>query len=258
MFDPSEDDGATGPRVSQIFLALLAIFALAGVMLAIGQGGRFGVFAFVTVGWVISLCLHEFGHAATAYVGGDRSVSEQGYLTLNPLRYTNPVLSILLPLAFLAMGGIGFPGGAVYVNTAAIRTPAWRAATSAAGPATNLVCLIAIALTLSAPSLAPNFAAALAFLGLLQATALVLNLLPIPGLDGFGVIAPFLSPELRAGAMRAGRLIGMLLLVAIIALPQVLTPIWRASAGLCMALGVTRDDIIAGYSLFRFWDYSGL
>jgi Zn-dependent protease len=253
MHDPSHDDSPAGPRVSQIFLALLAVFGLAGTMLAIGQGGRFGVFVFVVVGWVISLCLHEFGHAATAYAGGDRSVAEQGYLSLNPIRYANPALSILLPLVFLAMGGIGFPGGAVYVNTAAIRTPLWRAATSAAGPVVNLVCLIAIGLALSVPSLAPNFAAALAFLALLQATALVLNLLPIPGLDGFGVIAPFLSPQLRASAMQAGRFVGLLLLVAIIALPQVLDPIWRAAAQLCMAFGVSGRDIAEGYGLFRFW-----
>lgn len=256
MSDPSWLDrsaaGKTG-GVSPIFLVLLLIFAMAGVMLAIGQGGMYGVFAFVTVGWIISLCLHEFGHAAVAYAGGDQSVAYKGYLTLDPLRYANPVLSILLPLAFLAMGGIGFPGGAVYINQAAIRSPRWRAATSIAGPAMNLLVLFLLAIALRfAPN--PSFAAALSFLALLQASALVLNLLPLPGLDGFGVIAPFLPFDLRMAALRAGNFIGLLLLVAIFAVPAIFEPIWRAAFALCTVLGVSPFDIQMGYGLFRFWN----
>ncbi len=257
MGDPSRLNrtGAARARgVSPIFLLLVAVFGATGYALAIGRGGSFGVFTFVLVGWIISLCLHELGHAATAYVGGDVSVAGKGYLTLDPFRYANPVLSILLPLAFLAMGGIGFPGGAVYVNTGALRTPFWRAATSAAGPAMTLSCLAAIALALQAAPMSEALTAALAFLALLQATALVLNLLPIPGLDGFGVIAPFLPAQLHAAAARSGALVGVLLLAAILAFPQALQPVWLAALTLCDGLGVARADIIAGYTLFRFWD----
>ncbi len=255
MSDPSWLDRTATAKmrpVSPIFLVLVAVFAIAGYMLAIGQGGPYGVFAFVLVGWVISLCLHEFGHAAVAYAGGDTSVAEKGYLTLDPLRYANPVLSILLPLAFLAMGGIGFPGGAVYINPGSIRTPLWRAATSLAGPAMNLLCLVVIAVALRfSPS--PSLTAALAFLALLQSSALVLNLLPIPGFDGFGAIAPFLPAPVRAAAMRAGGFAGLLLLVVIFAVPQVFGPIWRASMALCVALGVNPFDVAMGFGLFRFW-----
>ena len=66
---------------------------------------------FVFGGWMISLCLHEFGHAIVAYFGGDTSVKDKGYLTLNPLNYTDPGLSLLLPMIFLVMGGIALPGG---------------------------------------------------------------------------------------------------------------------------------------------------
>lgn len=64
-------------------------------------------FVFVFVLWIASLCLHEFAHAQGAFVGGDTSVEEKGYLTLNPLRYTDPMLSIVWPLIFLALGGYG-------------------------------------------------------------------------------------------------------------------------------------------------------
>ncbi len=73
----------------------------------------------------MSLCLHEFGHALAAYLGGDTSVRDAGYLTLNPLKYSHPLLSIIMPVLFLMMGGIGLPGGAVYINRHALRSSTW-------------------------------------------------------------------------------------------------------------------------------------
>jgi Zn-dependent protease len=51
-----------------------------------------------------------------------------------------------------------------------------------------------------------HFWSALAFLVFLQATAIVLNLIPIPPFDGFGIIAPWLSFEIRVMANRFGML----------------------------------------------------
>ena len=65
----------------------------------------------------MSLCLHEFGHAYTAWRFGDHDVAVRGYLTLNPLKYTNPVLSLGLPMLFIASAASALPGGAVYVRT---------------------------------------------------------------------------------------------------------------------------------------------
>ena len=66
--------------------------------------------------WKAQVALHEFGHALVAFWGGDRSVVDKGYLTLNPLKYTHPFLSLVLPMLILVLGGIGLPGGAVYIN----------------------------------------------------------------------------------------------------------------------------------------------
>jgi len=71
-------------------------------------------FVIIFFGWIFSLCLHEFSHALVAYYGGDTTVKDKGYLTFNPLKYTHPFLSLILPLIILLMGGIGLPGGAVY------------------------------------------------------------------------------------------------------------------------------------------------
>lgn len=257
MSDPSQAArGATAAKegISWIFLLLVVVCGAAGYQLAIGRGGAIGVFVFVFVGWIISLCLHEFGHAATAWAGGDRSTAERGYLTLNPLRYANPLMSILLPLAFLAMGGIGFPGGAVYVNRDAIRTPLWRAAMSAAGPAMNLLCLIAIGLALSFVPMNDALASGLGFLGGLQASALVLNLLPIPGLDGFGILETILPARERDALAPIARFVGLVLLVAIYAVPALFQPIWQVAYLLCAKLGVDPYYIASGYQMFRFWD----
>src|SRR5512146_1363513 len=105
-------------------------------------------FLVVLVGWIFSLCLHEFSHALVAYLGGDHTVREKGYLTFNPLKYTDPLYSILLPLLFLVMGGIGLPGGAVYIERWRIRNRFMLSAVSLAGPFANLLVAIVLGVIL--------------------------------------------------------------------------------------------------------------
>jgi Zn-dependent protease len=187
--------------VSPVFLALLAITGGTGAVLwfnVFPAGLPIVTVTFITAGWITSVCVHEFGHALVAYLGGDRSVVGHGYLSLNPLLYTNIFLSLVMPIAFLLLGGIALPGAAVYINRSALRSRLWDSGVSLAGPAGTGVCGLLIAI----PFLIPNhvgwmnphssFFAALAFLGFIEAFALVLNLLPIPGLDGFGIIRPWL------------------------------------------------------------------
>ncbi|MBI3438964.1 MAG: site-2 protease family protein [Proteobacteria bacterium] len=169
------------------------------------------------------------------------------------MRYANPFLSIVIPLLFLAMGGIGFPGGAVYVNINALRGAGWRAAVSAAGPAMNLLFLAAITLVIHFGDAGGTLRSALAFLGLLQATAFVLNLLPIPGLDGFGVIQSLFPKGEQAAMAQIGRFISMAFFVVVISAPQVLQPIWEVALTLCNYVGIDRGDIADGSALFQFW-----
>jgi len=209
--------GAIG--VSPVFAIPVGAMAVGGLGLFAGAPSALTLpltILFVVGGWVTSLCIHEFGHALVAYLGGDRSVAAAGYLTLNPLKYTHPLLSIGLPLVFLFIGGFGLPGGAVYLNENAIRNNRWRSMASAAGPAGNLL----FALLAGWPFLLHmpesgigdlHFWAALSFLIFLQVSAIVLNLLPIPPFDGFGMIAPWLSIEIRILAQRVGMLPMLLL-----------------------------------------------
>jgi len=109
--------GGIFKRISFVFWGLLLGTVLSG-MAAYFHWLRadVAVFLFVTLGWIVSVSLHEFGHALAAYQGGDLAVIQRGYLTLNPLRYTHGFMSIVLPVLVLFLGGIGLPGGAVYIN----------------------------------------------------------------------------------------------------------------------------------------------
>jgi Zn-dependent protease len=195
-------------RPSSVFLALLAGSVVLGGLLwnageAFGGPTRLQTFGFVVCGWIVTLSLHEFGHAFAAYLGGDRSVVGRGYLTLDPRRYSNPLLSIGLPVLFVLMGGIGLPGGAVWVNRAAIRSPLRRSVMSLAGPFANLLAGVALlGLARALPDNRGVLLSALSFLGRLQIMACVFNLLPMPGFDGFGAIEPFLPRDMAASFWR--------------------------------------------------------
>jgi Zn-dependent protease len=163
-------------------------------------------FVIIFFGWIFSLCLHEFSHALVAYHGGDYTVREKGYLTFNPLKYTHPFLSIILPLLILLMGGIGLPGGAVYIETWRIRNRYWLSGMSLAGPAANGIFAIFLAILLRVlPESTANLWPGISFLIVLQIWAILFNLIPLPGLDGYGVIGPFLSPpvQMQMEKMRA-------------------------------------------------------
>jgi Zn-dependent protease len=202
--------------ISPVFLGLLGLTAVAGALLWTNLvPGLVTVLTilFVVGFWVASLCLHEFGHSIVAYLGGDRSVASAGYLSLNPLRYANVAMSLVLPVIFLLLGGVALPGGAVYINHSSLRTRAWSAAVSLAGPVANALCATLVAAVFFvAPQLgwmtaeSGNFFAALALVGFFQILAVLLNLLPVPGIDGFGIIRPWLPYNVQYAAMRYGML----------------------------------------------------
>ena len=240
------------------FLLLLVIFAvLGGPLAAGGVSSGVVVFLFVVAGWIVSLCLHEFGHAWVAYKGGDASVKAKGYLTLDPVHYADPFTSVVIPVAILALGGIGFPGGAVYIQREALRGPLWRAGMSLAGPAMTGVSLLVLAtpfLIGAMDDAAPAFRGALALLCYIQATALLLNLLPVPGLDGFGVVEAFL-PNAALRAIAPFRHGAMLALFAVIFLaPAIVAPLFNASLAIIEALGVRGRWVGAGFEAFHFWN----
>ena len=244
--------------VSSTFLALIAAFLFCAVwMLYRPDHARALVFPFVFIGFVISLCLHEFGHAIVAYHCGDWTVRDKGYLTLDPLRYTDLQYSIVFPLLIMALGGIGLPGGAVYINTQYLHRRIDGALVSAGGPLGTAVVLAALMALFSAvpqlPATAPVLYAALAFLALLQVTALIFNLIPCPGLDGWGIIEPFLPAPLRRLGRRVAPFAILALVAALFFVPGLSRWLWQTVFAACALIGLDARAAFAGLRLFQFW-----
>jgi Zn-dependent protease len=252
-------------RPSPVFLGILALTVAGGAMAAFGDINTVfvrdrdplliaGVVIFVAAGWVASLSLHEFGHAMVAYRGGDYSVAHKGYLTLDVRKYTDPVLSIVLPLIFLFIGGIPLPGGAVWINRGALRSRGTSSWVSLAGPLSNLAVGAALALVVALVPMAGGLVIAMSFLALMQVVTFVLNILPIPGLDGWGAIEPYLPPQAREFGARVRPWAPIILFAVLFLFRPANAALWDSSYAIFNAFGGYVDGAKIGFSVFQFWN----
>ena len=101
---------------------------------------------FVVTGWIVSLCLHEFGHAVTAWHAGDTSIPATGYLSLDPLKYTRPVpLDPAAAHLHRHRRASACRAARCGSTMPPIRSAAWDSAVSAAGPLANVLFLLLLA-----------------------------------------------------------------------------------------------------------------
>ncbi len=150
---------------------------------------------FFLLALVISLSIHEFSHAWSAYELGDTTAKNQGRLTLNPLAHLDPLGAVMILFMALSGWGIGW-GKPVPVNPYNMRVSprAGMGLTAAAGPFSNLVlaALSAIPLRLGLPL--PSFLGYFFWVMVVTNISLALfNLIPLPPLDGFSVLQGLLS-----------------------------------------------------------------
>jgi Zn-dependent protease len=151
---------------------------------------------------IFAITLHEAAHGYVAKYFGDLTAYTQGRVSLNPVRHIDPIGTILLPLLTLLLGGILFGWAKpVPVNFSALRRPKqdmlWVAL---AGPGANLFMALGwafiIKLGLGLPE--SDFAKPMILMGeagiKINVILMVLNLLPLPPLDG-GRIAASLLPH---------------------------------------------------------------
>ena len=241
---------------SPIFIGLVALTGVSGWMTWTGFGNvRVDVFLLVICGWLVSLCLHEYAHALVAYFSGDRGVADRGYLRLNPLKYTHPILSIVLPVVAVILGGIGLPGGAVWVDHAAIRGRLRKSLISLAGPAVNLVFTLALLIPFAfdpAVGMHLEFWSGVALLAFLQLTATVLNLLPVPGLDGGNALTPWLKPNTQR-MYNVLAPYGFILLFMLLWEPRINRLFFDLVFFIGDGLGLPSHLYALGRELIRFW-----
>jgi len=145
---------------------------------------------------LFAIVFHEVAHGWVASRLGDQTARMLGRLTLNPLPHIDPLFSIVMPIVTTLT--LGFPfGGAkpVPVNPYNLRQPRRdMALVAAAGPLSNL--LLAFAAGMLFRALLPFHVSH--FILILLQMAVIINLLPLPPLDGSRVVAYFLPPHLEA------------------------------------------------------------
>jgi Zn-dependent protease len=179
---------------------------------------------------LFAITLHEAAHGYVARHFGDMTADKAGRISLNPLHHIDPVGTILLPLLmFWATSGAFVFGWAkpVPVNFAALRRPKqdmlWVAI---AGPASNLAMALGWALLYKMGLMFPENYFSGPLLGMAQigmqinVILMVLNLLPLPPLDG-GRVAVSLLPHRQAFQLSRVEPYGMFILI-FLAVTQVL------------------------------------
>jgi len=244
--------------ISRNFYLVLYLMLIAGVV----AWGPFiesdlTVFVFVLAGWVASIAVHEFGHALAARRAGDTSTGLNGYLTLNPLAYADPISSLVLPLVVIALAGIGLPGATVYVERRNVRTKAQLSFVAAAGPIATLCVLALLALPFLLgieQHVGSSFLwGSVGLLAFFQATALVINLLPLPGLDGYGVIEPYLPEHIRHFADAYAQFFMLGLFTLFILVPPASQVVMILAFNVIDHLGIHPGWAMFGLSHFQFW-----
>jgi Zn-dependent protease len=183
-----------------LFLAELSLPAIVGII----------------IGMLLGITGHEFSHALVADQLGDRRPRALGRVSLNPLRHLDP-----LGTALLVLVGIGW-GKPVPVALEALRPGRHgMALVAAAGPVANVLVASLLAVTFRALEIAGMGGDALLVLYMAVVVNLllaILNLLPIPPLDGYAVLTSLVPPRWEYALRRYERF-GFVVLLILLVIP---------------------------------------
>ncbi len=178
---------------------------------------------------LMALTVHESSHALVAWWRGDPTAQRMGRLSLNPLRHLDPAGTLVFFITAWFGSGFGW-AKPVPVDGRNLRDPRrdmiWI---SAAGPASNLLFASLIALALYLLVIAGFFADPAQwkwfFFKMIRTGVVVnvilafFNLIPLPPLDGSGILAGLLSPRAALRYQELSRW-GFVILLALIFLPR--------------------------------------
>ena len=199
--------------------------------------GHVGVFVMVLIALVMSLCLHEFGHALVAKLYGDNTAQRAGRLTLNPLVHIDP-------MGLLMVVFVGFGYARPVPTDPRNFTSRWAdMMVSAAGPVMNLLLAIVTiniyVLGLHAGVESFNDAGPRFFflyLAQINLLLMVFNLIPLGALDGHYILPYFLPGQMAAAYQYYNARYGNLLLLALVVLSIMGLPIFKHVLALANAI----------------------
>ncbi len=158
---------------------------------------------------ILSMGLHEAMHALVAYRLGDTTASDMGRITLNPLKHIDIITTVALPV-MLILAGLPpiFAAKPVPFNPDRVKFEEYGAAlVGLAGPLTNLLIAVALAVALRLLQPVGLFADILVVGLVINCSFFVFNMLPIPPLDGSRLlfaVAPEPLQDIMLTIERAG------------------------------------------------------
>ncbi|AJC49442.1 site-2 protease family protein [Allofrancisella guangzhouensis] len=174
---------------------------------------------------IFAITMHEAAHGLIAKLRGDNTAYMLGRVTLNPVPHIDPIGTILVPgLMLLSSLTTGFPfifGWAkpVPVDYSKLKNPrSDMALVALAGPMTNFLMALLWALVAKYVTLHPYFQSMALYGVMINVVLMVLNLLPIPPLDGSKVISAFLPPNV-AYKYNSYQRYGFIILLLLIIIP---------------------------------------
>lgn len=185
---------------------------------------------------LFAITLHEVAHGWVARYFGDDTAARLGRLSLNPLKHVDPVGTVLVPTLMWLFSGFLFGWAKpVPVISSNLRQPRQHMAiVAAAGPLANLAMTLfwaatfKLALAYGGQSVGAQFVTLMAIGGIaINLILMVLNLLPIPPLDGSRVLNGFL-PERQAQAVDRLEKYGLVIVIVLLVtgtLGRILGPI---------------------------------
>ncbi|MBY8605319.1 MAG: site-2 protease family protein [Burkholderia sp.] len=181
---------------------------------------------------IFAITLHEAAHGYAARLLGDNTAYVMGRVSFNPMRHIDPLGTIAIPLVMYFLTGGAFLFGyakPVPVSFGNLRNPRWGSLwVSLAGPACNFVQAFVwglLTLVLPAVGVDEPFFTRMAFAGVSANLVLgVLNLFPLPPLDGGRILAALLPPK-QSIALSRIEPYGFIIVLALVA-TGVLTNFW--------------------------------
>ncbi|MGH2786070.1 MAG: site-2 protease family protein [Actinomycetota bacterium] len=188
------------------------------------------------IGILVGMVGHEYAHARAAVAFGDPTPRMMGRLTLNPKAHVDPFGTLILPAVFLVTvlfkASFGFFFGyakPVTVHPGRMRNPKRDAVLVAvAGPGFNLALAALAGFAYQNAGDSSRIRTVLAWITIINSFLFIINILPIPPLDGSKILARFLSPSAAMRMEELGQYLILFLLALFLIFPRVLENMGQA------------------------------